>query len=75
MIEINDGQLNAFLKAKQFSPLTIKYMTKKIRKVVRENLTEDDIRAKYLNYSQSQRSHLRRAVRLLKELNEWSKNE
>ena len=68
-----DGNLKQFLAAKHYAPTSIKQVAKVIRRVDRENLTEDDVWSKYISYSTGLRCQLRRGIRLLEEFKTWEK--
>ena len=68
---IDEKNLWKFLMTKNWSRSTIKGRMRYIRRVVRENLTEDDTYGKYGNNSSATKRELRLAIRLSKELKEW----
>ena len=68
-----DEKIRQFLATKHYTSTTIRSKMEDIRLIARENLTEDDIYEKYINYSHITRSHLRNAIRLLEEFKVWEK--
>ena len=68
-----DEKIRQFLATKHYAPATIRSKMEDIRQVAKESLTEDDIYEKYMNYSHTTRTHLRNAIRLLKEFEVWGK--
>ena len=70
---IDEKGLWEFLKTKNWAISTMKTRRRTICQVNRENLSENDIYEKYINYSHITRSHLRNAIKLLEEFKVWEK--
>jgi hypothetical protein len=75
MIEIDEDEFKTWLELKGYADSTVRYEVRRAKRVIRDNLTEENMFDKCPIETRYVRHDVRRAIRRLKEFEEWCKND